>query len=230
MTFPGIRETGNEKKEKGKSHVRQDCHSLKNQITQASSSSLSVIHLLKASLSSCSETNCPKLATNKVEQGIWFCWWWFDPPPPLPPELDPTGLDMAGDAATKWAGGIWACIACIVAALIAAAVAAWLIAAAAWLTPGWWATVNWWGPESPCVAAWWAKAAAAWLGWTDPNWRADVTGTSVYDRVVWWGQEPSLTPEERRAPRSTVLGDEKGGEEKQCQDKMFDILNRSQLL
>jgi len=53
-------------------------------------------------LSSCSETNCPKLATNKVEHGGVEQ---FDE------VADPTGLAKAGLVATKCEGGIVAAIA-----------------------------------------------------------------------------------------------------------------------
>lgn len=69
-------------------------------------------------MSSCSETNWPKLATKRVEHGGV---------PLLVDEADPGLAAMAGLAATKCAGGNWACIACI------ATAAAWLIG---------WGTVN----------------------------------------------------------------------------------------
>lgn len=77
-------------------------------------------HLAKISFSSCSETNWPRLATNRVEQGALAasgglggcgcCW--------LPPVDDPTGLARAG-LGKKWRGGIPACT-CIEAGCMAA--------------------------------------------------------------------------------------------------------------
>jgi hypothetical protein len=65
-----------------------------------------IIYLLKASFNSCSETNCPRFATKRVEQGA------VDPPEEFPlvvcPPLllveaadCPTGLFIAGLAATR---------------------------------------------------------------------------------------------------------------------------------
>jgi hypothetical protein len=48
-------------------------------------------HLLKTSLSSCSDTNWPRLATNRVEQGALFN------PTPGCDEDEPTGEASAGD-------------------------------------------------------------------------------------------------------------------------------------
>jgi hypothetical protein len=78
-----------------------------------------VLYLPNKSLSSCSETNCPKLATNKVEHGGVE---------QLDDVADPTGLAKAVLAATKCEGGIVAWI------------AAWLAKAAAWLIG--WGTAN----------------------------------------------------------------------------------------
>lgn len=56
---------------------------------------MTAAHLPKRSLSSCSETNWPRLATNSVEQGGVAA----------VEEVEPTGDDSAG-LATRWGGGI----------------------------------------------------------------------------------------------------------------------------
>lgn len=57
-------------------------------------------YLAKISLSSCSETNCPKFATNSVEQGAFAASGGFGCCAPV----DPTGLAKAG-LGKKWPGG-----------------------------------------------------------------------------------------------------------------------------
>lgn len=71
---------------------------------------ISVNYLAKISFNSCSETNCPKLATNKVEHGALAAKGGFgccDVP------VEPTGLANAG-LGKKWPGGKPAdtCICC----------------------------------------------------------------------------------------------------------------------
>lgn len=58
-------------------------------------------YLAKSSLSSCSETNCPRLATNSVEQGAFAARGGFGG---WEPPLEPTGLARAG-LGRKWPAG-----------------------------------------------------------------------------------------------------------------------------
>lgn len=62
-------------------------------------------YLEKTSLSSCSDTNCPKLATNSVEQGAFAANGGFDGCVGLFEE--PTGLAKAG-LDKKWWCAVWA--------------------------------------------------------------------------------------------------------------------------
>lgn len=57
-------------------------------------------YLAKISLSSCSETNCPRLATNRVEHGAFAANGGFGCCAPV----EPTGLAKAG-LGKKWPGG-----------------------------------------------------------------------------------------------------------------------------
>lgn len=61
-------------------------------------------YLEKTSLSSCSDTNCPKLATNSVEQGAFAANGGFDGCAGLFEE--PTGLAKAG-LDKKWWCAVW---------------------------------------------------------------------------------------------------------------------------
>lgn len=61
---------------------------------------MNVIYLAKISLSSCSDTNCPKLATNRVEHGAFAANGGFGCCAPV----EPTGLAKAG-LGKKWPGG-----------------------------------------------------------------------------------------------------------------------------
>ena len=73
------------------------------------------LYLPNRSFSSCSDTNCPRLATNSVEHGGVE---------QFGDVAEPTGLAKAGLVATKCCGGMVAWM------------AAWLAKAAAWLI-GW---------------------------------------------------------------------------------------------
>lgn len=64
-------------------------------------------YLLKASFNSCSETNCPRFATNRVEHGGVEV---------VDDEPEPAGLLIVELAVTMCCGWICACIACITAA------------------------------------------------------------------------------------------------------------------